>query len=203
MAPWQRITLKAAGFGAGFAAILVAAIAGWLVFQSLPETPKPWNRDAIKATYADLYMDTGDRPVATFKYMLENTTPHDYYLPSDPRTAFVVLPDGKGMSQEEELTWDKGVYVPPGQKVSVSFKITYDYNESYPKSDRDNLDKLSKFMTRRLKELAGFAVLDRTNRYQVTFPKGWQDSPSESNETSLSNPTVEGARVRAASAPQP
>src|SRR5215813_4828305 len=79
MGHWQRIFLKAAGFGAGFAAFLVATIAGWLVFKSLPETPKPWNRDAIKAKYADLYLNTGDRPVVTFKYTLENTTPHDYY----------------------------------------------------------------------------------------------------------------------------
>lgn len=95
MIPWQKLFLKAAGFGAGFAAFLVAAIAGWQVFQSLPESPKPWNRDAIKATYAELFMNTGDRPVATFRYALENTTPRDYYLPSDPKAAFVVLPDGK------------------------------------------------------------------------------------------------------------
>src|SRR5215831_5228081 len=182
MGHWQRIFLKAAGFGAGFAAFLVATIAGWLVFESLPETPKPWNRDAIKAKYADLYLNTGDRPVVTFKYTLENTTPHDYYLPSDPKAAFVILPNGKGMSQEEELSWDNGAYVPAGQKVSVSFRLMYHYDESYPKSDRDNPDKLSKFMDRRLKELEGFAVLDRTSRYQVTFPSGWQDSSTESRE---------------------
>lgn len=203
MSPWQRIFLKAAGLGTGFAAFLVAATASWQVLQSLPETPKPWNRDAIKATYADLYMNTGDRPVATFKYTLENTTPHDYHLPSDQKAAFVVLPNGKGMSQEEELTWDKGAYVPPGQKVSVSFHITYDYNEAYPKSDRDNLDKLSKFMARRLNELEGFAVLDRANRYQVTFPKGWQDSPSESKGTPLPKPTVERAARTSSARPSP
>jgi len=179
MTPWQNLFLKAAGFGAGFAAFLISAIAGWQLFQFLPESPKPWNRDAIKATYAYLNMNTGDRPVATFKYTVENTTPRDYYLPSDPQAAFVVLTDGKGLSQGEELTWDKGAYVPAGLKVSVSFHLTYDYNDSYPKLDRDNLDKLSKFMARRLKELDGFVVLDRTNRYQVTFQNGWQDPPSE------------------------
>jgi hypothetical protein len=181
MGHWQRIFLKAAGFGAGFAAFLVATVAGWIFFKSLPETPKPWNRDAIKATYADIYVTTGDRPVATFKYTLENATPNDYYLPSDPKAAFVILPNEKGMSQDEELSWDNGAYVPAGQKVSASFRLTYDYNDSYPKSDRDNLDKLSKFIARRLKQLEGFVVLDRTNRYQINFPKGWQDSPTESS----------------------
>ena len=179
MGRWQVLFFRAAGFGAGFAAALVIATAGWLFYQSLPETPKPWNRDVIKATFADLKVNTGERPIATFKYTLENTTRHDYYLPTDDKSAFVILPGGKGMSQDEELAWDKGSYLPPGQKVTVSFWVTYDYNDSYPKNDRGNLDKLSKFMGRRLKELEGFAVLDRANRYQIVFPKGWEDSPSE------------------------
>lgn len=58
-----------------------------------------------------------------------------------------------------------------GQKVIVTFQLTYDYNDSYPKNDRDNLDKFAKFMNRRLKDLDGFVVLDRENRYQITFPK--------------------------------
>lgn len=203
MVPWQKLFLKAAGFGAGCAAFLVAAIAGWQVFQSLPESPKPWNRDAIKATYAELSLRTGDRPVLRFRYTLENTTLRDYYLPSDPKAAFVVLPDGKGMSQEEELTWDKGAYIPPGQKVSVAFYLTYDYSDSYPKSDRDNLDKLSKFMARREKELEGFVVLDRTNRYQMTFPKGWKDAPGESKGTSLPNSTVVRDALKSGARPSP
>ena len=154
MGPWQRIFLKAAGFGAGFAVFLVASLAGWLFYKSLPETPKPWNRDAIKATFADLFINTGERPIATFKYTLENTTPRDYNLPSDAKSAFVILPGGKGMSQDEELAWDKGAYVPPGQKVTVSFRLTYDYNDSYPKGDRDNIDKISKFINRRLKAVS-------------------------------------------------
>jgi|SRR5882724_8408342 len=203
MAPWQRIFLKAAGFGAGFATFLVGALAIWLFVKSLPETPKPWNRDAVKATYADLFMNPAERPVAMFRYTLENTTPHDYYLPADPKSAFVILPEGKGMSQEEELTWDKGAYLPPGQKVTVSFQLTYDYNDSYPKAERDNLDKLSKFMARRLKEIEGFALLDRTNRYQITFPKGWQDSPAESKEKALPNPTVERDARKSSARPSP
>lgn len=205
MAPWQRVFLKAAGFGAGFAALVVGAFAVWLFAKSLPETPKPWNRDAIKATFSDLFANTGERPVATFRYTLENTTPHDYYLPTDPKSAFLILPEGKGMSQEEKLAWDNGAYVPPGQKVTVSFQLTYDYNDSYPKAERDNLDKLSNFLGRRLKELEGFAVLDRANRYEIVFPKGWQDSPAESKEKAraLPNPTPEGAERKSGARPSP
>ena len=133
MATWQRIFFRAAGFGAGFAASLVVVAVGWLLYQSLPETPSLGNRNVIKATFADLLMNPDERPVATFRYTLENTTPHDYYLPSDGKSAFIVLSEGKGMSPDEQLVWEQGAYLPSGQKVTVSFRVTYDYNDSYPK----------------------------------------------------------------------
>ncbi len=190
---WQRLLLKAAGFGAGFAALLVGTFAIWFFVESLPKTPKPWNRDVIKVTYVDLSVKTGERPVATFRYTIENTTPSDYYLPTDAKSAFVLLPKGKGLSQEEDLTWDKGAYVPAGQKVAFSFQITYDYDDSYPEADRDNLHKLATFMNRKLEELDGFAVLDRTNRYQISFPKGWQNLPTDSKDKVLPNSPVGNA----------
>ncbi len=180
MANGKSLVLKIAYFGAGFAAMLVAMIAGWQVFQSMPETPKPWNDDAIKATFVELSVTTGERLVTTFKYSIQNTTPHDYYLPSDPNAAFVILPKEGGLSQHQELNWNKGAYIPAGQKMSVWFQLSYDYNDSFTKSDRDKLDKLSNFMDRRLKEVDGFVVLDRDNRYRVVFPKGWQEATSKS-----------------------
>lgn len=110
----RRIFLRAVGFGVGFAAFLGIAIAAWLFYQSLP--PKPWNRDAMKATYVELSVNTGERLVVTFTYALENTARRDYYLPLDAKSAFVILPGGKGMSQDEELNWDKGKYVPRRSK---------------------------------------------------------------------------------------
>ncbi len=78
------------------------------------------------------------------------------------------------MHQQEDLSWDKGVYLPPGEKVTVSFKLTYDYNDAYPRAQRDNMDKASKWANRRLKEVDGFAILGRANRYQIIFPRGWE-----------------------------
>jgi hypothetical protein len=63
-----------------------------------------------------------------------------------------------------------------GQKISTLFQITYDYSESFPQKERDNLDKLAKFMNRRFREIDGFVVLDKKNRYEVIFPKGWKDA---------------------------
>ena len=176
MNPWLKVFLRASGFGAGAVVAAAVAIGAWSYIASLPEKPKPWDREAIKATFADLFANTGDKIVTTFRYTLENKTKSDYYFPDDAKSAFVVLSEGKGLSQQDEIAWGRGAYLPSGQKVSMSFQLTYDYNESYPKKESDNLDKLSKFMNRRLKEVDGFVVLDKKNRYEIVFPKGWQDT---------------------------
>jgi hypothetical protein len=176
MNPWLKVFLRTSGFGAGAVLAAVIAIGAWFYTTSLPEKPKPWNREAIKATFADLYVNTGNKIVTTFRYTVENRTRSDYYFPDDAKSAFVVLSEGKGLSQEDEIAWGRGAYLPSGQKVSVSFQLTYDYNESYTKEERDNPDKLSKFMNRRLKEVNGFVVLDKKARYEIVFPKGWKDT---------------------------
>jgi hypothetical protein len=171
MNPWRKVFLRAAGFGVGIVAAVAIAIGAWIYIASLPQTPGPWDREKIKADFADLEVNTGNKLIAIFRYTVENTTRHDYHLPDDPKSAFVVLSEGKGLSQESEITWDRGAYLPPGQKISVSFRLAYDYNDSYPKQDRDNLDKLGKFMKRRLKETDGFVILDKSNRYEIVFLK--------------------------------
>jgi hypothetical protein len=176
MNPWLKVFVKASGFGVGAAVAAGIIIGAWVYISSLPETPRPWNREAIKATFADLYVNTGDRIVATFRYTVENKTKNDYYLPNDVKSVFVALPEGKGLSQEDEITWGHGAYLPSGQKVSTSFQMTYDYDESFPQKECDNLDKLSKFMNRRLRKLDGFVVLDKKSRYEIVFPKGWKDT---------------------------
>jgi hypothetical protein len=119
-------------------------------------------------------VNTGDPLLAFFRYIIQNTTPYDYCLPNDSEAAFIQLPNTKGLAKDYEITWDKGTCVPTGQKVAVSFRLSYDYSKySFPKSDRDNIEKLSAFMNRRLSEIDGFVILDTRNRYQINFPKGW------------------------------
>lgn len=172
---WQKFLLSAFGMGAGAVVAAAVAIGAWFYITSLPEKPEPWDRVAIKATFADLFVSIGDKIIITFQYTLENKTKSDYYFPEDAKSAFIVLPEGKGLSQEDELAWGRGVYLPCGQKVSMSFHLTDDYNESYPKKERDNLDKLGEFTKSRLEKVDGFVVLDKKNRYEIVFPNGWKN----------------------------
>ena len=50
-----------------------------------------------------------------------------------------------------------------------------EYNDVYPERDRDDSEKLAAFMTRRLKELDGFVLFDKTHRYKIVLPNGWPD----------------------------
>jgi hypothetical protein len=180
MNPSQKIFLKASGFGAGVLIALVVAISTWFYISSLPEKPKPWDRESIKATNSGINVNIGDKVVITFRYLVENKTKKDYYFPDDTKGTYVVLPKGKGLSQQDEITWDSDAYLPSGPKMSVSFYLTYDYDESYQKKDQDNTDKLIKFMNSHLKEVDGFVVFDKKNRYEIVFPilfpKGWKDT---------------------------
>jgi hypothetical protein len=172
---WQKLLLSSMGTGAGSVIAAALVIGVWFYIASLPEKPKPWDQVAIKATFADLFVTLGDKIVTTFQYTLENKTNSDYYFPEDAKSAFVILSEGKGLSQEDVLTWGRGVYLPCGQKISMSFHLTDDYNESYPRKERDNLDKLGEFMKSRLRKIDGFVVLDKNNRYEIIFPNGWKD----------------------------
>jgi hypothetical protein len=173
MNPWLKIFLRASGFGAGAVVAAVLAIGAWFYITSILDKAKPWDRETISAMFADLYVTPGDQIVTTFRYTVENKTKKDYNFPEDPKSAFVILPEGKGLSQEENISWSHGAYLPSGQKMALSFQLTYEYNESYPKKDRDNSDKLARFMDRRLKEVDGFVILDKAKRYEIIFPKGW------------------------------
>ena len=100
MATWKRVALIAAGFGAGFG-ICVAVTAGTYYWYS--NRPKPWNKNALKATFATMEFDT--RPQETsykvdFLYDVENTTDRNYDFNSSNFTLLAVLADGNALSKE-------------------------------------------------------------------------------------------------------
>jgi hypothetical protein len=80
-----KVFLRTAGFGVGIVAAVGIAIGAWLYVTSLPFTPGPWDREKIKANFADIEVNTGDKLVGIFRYTVENTTQNDYHLPDDPK----------------------------------------------------------------------------------------------------------------------
>lgn len=172
MKTWQKIFIRSAGFGAATALAVIVGL--WIWYSSRPVPPKPWNSQAISSKFSDLYVNTGDRIIVEFRYSLESSLDLDYTFPLDKDSVFVILPEEKGLEKKPEMEWPSGVILPAHQRINIAFRIPFDYNESYPKKQRDDLDKLGAFMNRRLKELDGFVILDRKNRYEIKFAKGWE-----------------------------
>lgn len=143
----------------------------------MPKKPAPWNNETIKASFSEIEIITSDQSVVTnFQYIVENKSPYDYILPNDNGVAFIRLPKTKGLSREHPIVWNSGLFLPTDQKVLMSFKTTYYYKEySFSEIDKDNNKKLSLFMNRLLKEIDGFVILDKELRYQIDFPKGWDE----------------------------
>jgi hypothetical protein len=180
----KKIFLKSMGFGAGFALILCAVVAGFLYYGSRPKPAKPWNRDAIIAKSSGLSIGCHESLVFYYNYIVENTTDSDYYFPKDNKSAFIILPENKGLSQDKSFEWDSGAYIPSKQKIEVSFRMSHEYTESFQKEDcLNNTKKLTAFALRRLGEMDGFVIFDSFLRYQIDFPETWEEEMKKGEKT--------------------
>jgi len=142
--------------------------------ESQPHEAK-WNSTAIRATFKQVgFTASVPRPTLIFSYVLENTTDADYSIENDKSKVLVMaaLPDSKGLEQNETLSLTPSE-IPARQKVLVSLSKEADYNDAYPERDKDNMEKAAPFLNRRLKELDGFVLFDKTHGYKIILPNGW------------------------------
>jgi hypothetical protein len=62
----------------------------------------------------------------------------------------------------------------------VTLHLSYTYiNEFYPKADKENHGKMTKYFNTRLERIDGFKVFDKANRYQINLPNGWKKLKDE------------------------
>ena len=75
---WKKLLVVGVASGAAFALVLCVAVGAILWFQS---RPKPWNTEAVKASYATLeFLMDSDSFVVEFGYDLQNNTNRDYRI---------------------------------------------------------------------------------------------------------------------------
>lgn len=165
----KRLFVVSAGIAAGvtLAIVTVAIVAFW--YTSRPVKPGAWDRTAIMAQYTGLSVKTSDPLVFTFRYSVENHTGLDYNFPT-PTNIYKILPEGKGLERDESLRWGDATSLPAGQKINIAIQIEYEFREA-SEGDRNDPEKLTEFVKRRLAEIEGFAALDEAKRYEITFPK--------------------------------
>ncbi len=182
MASWKKVALVSAGFGAGLALIAALVAGAVLWYLNRPKPPKPWDSKSIRATFAASTVTTSSQSVQlNFAYDLENNTELDYNVREDSSVQIVArMKDSGSLVKVSELDYTRGVtfnptLIPAKRKGRFTFHIAYDYTDSYPAKDRNDLKKLNEFYDHRLKELDGFVLLDQVARYEIDLPSFWKD----------------------------
>lgn len=182
IAPWQKILLAAAGFGAGFAVVLAISfsVAGWLAHR-----PKPWTSTAITAKPTHLVVETsGEELHFRFRYALTNHTRSDYIVAGPENAALMKrIPEDSSLQRLDGAVWDDTIRIPAGQSVNVVFDVPIrlaDYNTSAEELNSADANsnqmpaKYSQFVDSRLKEMNGLVLIDYVNKYRIDLPRDWE-----------------------------
>jgi hypothetical protein len=127
-----------------------------------------------KATGIEVF--TGDSLLTTWKFTAQNKLNKDYSLPENQNAAYIMLPLGKGLTQEKEIKWNTGTYLPPDEKISISFQVNYEYTDSFTRADKDSVEKLSKYISNKINEIEAFVIIDKKNKYKIVFKNEYRDS---------------------------
>ena len=172
---WKLLFFKFIAFGFGIGIALSIGYSIWYYSANRIKPPEPWDSTKITAVYTDINLDISDHLVASFHYKIQNNTKFDYYLPTTANSAFKILSDGRGIVNDERISWQVGLYIPEGQNVNTAFKVTYDYNDKYPYASRNDKNKLEEFINSRAKEFDGFLILDNSKRYKIAFLNDWKE----------------------------
>jgi hypothetical protein len=168
----------AGGVGFAVALAIISVIVFW--YQSNPKPPKPWNKEAITASYDSVAVE-GEKNHIVFYYTLQNNTDFDY-KPMDLSNivAMAKLKKQKSLSgqkNDEVLRPDYPILIPAKQRIRFAFHLGYPYNKSLKKdATQEEQEKYIKdieaYVNEEFSNLDGFVLFDEMNRYQIEFPKG-------------------------------
>lgn len=185
MAPWKNILLKAIGVGIGVGIALAACVALLFWYNHRPVPEKPWDKNAITATFD--YVDTqGENHHLRFFYVLENHTDRDYKIvTADLLVSAVVGEEGSlaGGNNGAVKFEDENIFLPSKQPVVTGLELP---NYPYPGSDvlvsdtpdgrKKYREAVKKYVNEQLPKLEGFAAFYEAERFRINFPNGWRGS---------------------------
>jgi hypothetical protein len=173
----KRLILLGLSIGAGFALAAAVVVGGYLWYES---HPKPWNPNAIKATFDSLDTE-GDDNMIVFNYTLQNTTGLDYRAASGSQVSIAAR-----LRRQESLNFpahgiriDYPIFVPSHQRAHLSVHVGYRYSQKGPPwpAPSDELKeyraRLLEFVGKTMANLNGFVLFDDARRYQIELPRGW------------------------------
>jgi hypothetical protein len=176
----KSIFLKAAGFGAGFAIcfVVLACAVYWYMHRQ-----RPWNANALKGTFAGLSIQTQPQNrdyKLDLQFDIENATNRDYDFNPYNLTLMCVTPSGNSLSKEVgnyesgEASLDGPSFIPAHGKGRITIHLAYFYPNEFTPQDKGDAAKVGSSVGRRLKEINGLVLFDKSLSYRIELPSGWQ-----------------------------
>ena len=151
-------------------------------FQPYSTRPKPWNKNALKATFSTVEFQQQDANYKVhFLYDVENTTDRNYDFASTNFTLLAVLAEGNSLSKEfghyqaEDPRLDGPAFIPTHGKARIHVVVAYEYPSEWTEKEKSDPKKISESLNRRLRELTGFVAYDQINHYEINMPEGWRN----------------------------
>jgi hypothetical protein len=176
---WKRIAIISffSGFGVALAAALI--LGGFIWYTSRPTPPKSWNTSALVASGPPKCDAIEDGKRLELRYSVKNSTAIDYSLDAEAANKLRVMAkyvDGH-LSQpvENANQVDAPVFIPAGQLGALTLAVRLSLSDlptrGKAESEDDYRERLLAHLESTRPDIAGFALYDETNRYQIDLPK--------------------------------
>lgn len=139
--------------------------------------PKPWNSNAITATYvgAQLRQLDSSNVALYLAYEVQNHTNFDYRLADGPEALVMTRLRADGsLSSQQGVRLSYPTFLPAQQRARVALQIQSPFG--WPaENDPVYQDKFRDFVNQRLLDVRAFVLFDQSDRFEIEFPSGWQE----------------------------
>jgi hypothetical protein len=161
----------------GFFSFLALTALILYLHRSSTTAPRPWNPNAITASYVGVQLrqlDSGNAALY-LAYEVTNHTDSDYRLADGPAALVIsrLRADGS-LSSQQQVRLSYPTFLPARQRARVALEVPAPFN--WP-DDNDGAfqDKLRDFINQKLMDVQSFVLFDQADRFEIEFPSGWQE----------------------------
>ncbi len=178
MPTWKKLLLRSAGFGAGFALMLVAVVVVWGWYSARPKRTKPWNRTAILAEYSRINA-AGEDKHFEFVYFLENTTNEDFNVATENQlSVYLKVKPNALLACQECVKIRLPIFIPAKRKCEITVDLLhYNLASNVPTGTAEERKQarelVVKYLKTELSTLDGFTLFDGEHRYEIELRAGW------------------------------
>jgi hypothetical protein len=176
MKNWPLQKIGVIGISAlAFLVVLVVVMGRSQRAEISAKPANPWNSQAVQSTYAGVRVREIDpsNAAVVFLYDLDNKTDTDYQLAKGPGVVVMSrLKFSGSFSSERPVALSAPAFVPANNRTRIALEITEPF--SWPtQMDASSQNRFRHLVAREVAGLDGFAVFDKTHRYQIDLPNSW------------------------------